>query len=75
MTSTITRFEAIRAPCGKPHDGEQFTSEDLQGLVTVDVRFTCGCHSHREEFHDGSVHHQIVDHRGRVLVDEEFRGE
>ena len=51
------------------------TTEDLQGLVTEDVTFSCGCQSHREEFHDGSVHRQVVNHRGRVLVDEEFRGE
>ena len=75
MTSTITRFEAVRAPCGKQHGGEQFTSEDQQGLVTVDVRYTCGCHSHREEFHDGSVHFMTVNHHGKVLVDEELRGE
>jgi hypothetical protein len=50
-------------------------TEDLQGLITEDVTFSCGCQSHREEFHDGSVHKQIVDHRGRVLVDEEYRGE
>jgi hypothetical protein len=39
------------------------------------VTYSCGCQSHREEFHDGSVHVQIVHHRGRVLVDEELRGE
>jgi hypothetical protein len=50
-------------------------TEDLQGLITEDVTYSCGCQSHREEFHDGSVHQQIVDHRGRVLVDEELRGE
>jgi hypothetical protein len=57
------------------HDGERFTTEDQQGLITEDVTYSCGCQSHREEFHDGSVHWQIVDHRGRVLVDEELRGE
>ena len=57
------------------HDGERFMTEDQQGLITEDVTYSCGCQSHREEFHDGSVHWQIVDHRGRVLVDEEFRGE
>ncbi|HET6939599.1 MAG TPA: hypothetical protein VFI19_13375 [Nocardioides sp.] len=57
------------------HDGERCTTEDQQGLITEDVTYSCGCQSHREEFHDGSVHWQIVHHRGRVLVDEEFRGE
>jgi hypothetical protein len=50
-------------------------TEDQQGLLTEDVAFSCGCHTHREEFHDGSLHHLVKDHRGRVLVDEEFRGE
>ena len=34
MTSTITRFEPRLAPCGKQRGGEQFVTEDLQGLVT-----------------------------------------
>ena len=55
--------------------GRGVLTEDQQGLVTRDVRFTCGCQTHREEFHDGSVHHQVVDHHGKVLVDEELRGE
>jgi len=56
-------------------DGESFVTEDQQGLMTEDLQFTCGCRESKEEFHDGSVHRQIVNHRGRVLVDEEFRGE
>jgi hypothetical protein len=75
MTSTITQFDARPAPCGRPCGGEQLMSEDQQGLVTLDVRYTCGCESHHEEFHDGSVHNLIVNHRGTVLVDEELRGE
>ena len=75
MTSTTVQFDARPAPCGKPRGGEQFTTEDQQGLVTVDVRFACGCQSHHEEFHDGSVHNLVVNHRGKVLVDEELRGE
>jgi hypothetical protein len=75
VTSTITRFEAKLAPCGRQTDGEQFQTEDLQGLVTMDLRFSCGCHTHREEFHDGSVHLMSVHHNGKVLMDEELRGE
>jgi hypothetical protein len=75
VTSTITRFEPVRAPCGKPYGGERFATEDRMGLVTLDVRFDCGCHTHHEEFHDGSVHNMTVNHRGKVLVDEELRGE
>ena len=63
------------APCGHAHDGERMVTEDLQGLVTEDLSYSCGCQSHREEFHDGSVHRTVVHHRGRVLVDEELRGE
>ena len=50
-------------------------TEDLQGLVTEEVSYTCGCRSTKEEFHDGSVHLLVVHHRGKVLVDEELRGE
>ena len=75
MTTTVTRFRLRARAVQRLHDGERTTTEDLQGLVTEDVTFSCGCQSHREEFHDGSVHRQIVNHRGRVLVDEEFRGE
>ncbi len=75
MTSTLTRFEPRLAPCGRQADGEQIVTEDLQGLITRDLRFSCGCQTHHEEYHDGSVHNQVVNHRGRVLVDEELRGE
>ena len=75
MTATISRFEARLAPCGKSVDGEVLATEDLQGLITEDVRYACGCRATKEEFHDGSVHRMVVTHRGRVLVDEEFRGE
>jgi len=75
MTSTITRFEDRHAPCGKDCEGDEFTTNDELGLSTSDVRFSCGCQTHREEFHDGSVHVQVVDHHGKVLVDEELRGE
>ena len=50
-------------------------TEDQQGLITEDLRYDCGCRSAKEEFHDGSVHHMIVHHNGKVLVDEELRGE
>jgi hypothetical protein len=75
MSSTVTRFEPRLAPCGKQAGGELLATEDQQGLITRDLRFSCGCQTHHEEFHDGSVHNQVVHHRGRVLVDEELRGE
>ena len=75
MTATISRFEARLAPCGKQADGEVLATEDEQGLITEDVRYGCGCRATKEEFHDGSVHRMVVNHRGRVLIDEELRGE
>jgi hypothetical protein len=75
VTSTISRFEAAPAPCGQRCAGERVATEDLQGLFTEDLQFDCGCRTTREEFHDGSVHRMVVNHRHRVLVDEEFRGE
>jgi hypothetical protein len=75
MTTTVSRFEAKAAPCGRLHPGEEVAGEDLQGLVTAELRFDCGCRRAREEFHDGSVHLMEVHHNGRVLMDEELRGE
>ena len=75
MTSTVSRFEARPAPCGQVHDGESFVTADQQGLMTEDLQFACGCRESKEEFHDGSVHRMVVDHHGKVLSDEEIRGE
>ena len=74
MASTISSFTATPAPCGIPRDGERVVIEDQQGLVTEEVRYSCGCQSTKEEFHDGSVHRMVVNHHGKVLVDEELRG-
>jgi hypothetical protein len=75
MTGTISGFEAQKAPCGSQHDGQRSLTEDLQGLLTEELRFSCGCRTAREEYHDGSVHRTVVRHDGKVLVDEELRGE
>jgi hypothetical protein len=75
MSATAAAFGPRLAPCGRTHGGEQFLTEDRAGLVTEDLRFTCGCRSSREEFHDGSVHRMVVHHSGKVLADEEWRGE
>ena len=61
MTQTISRFQARLAPCGLRRDGDSFVTEDDQGLVTEELEFACGCRVSREEFHDGSVHRQVVD--------------
>ena len=75
MTATISRFDTRLTPCGQQHDGERYLTEDLQGLTTVDMHFSCGCRVTKEEFHDGSVHRMEAHHSGKVLVDEELRGE
>jgi hypothetical protein len=75
MTATVSRFEARRAPCGTSRDGESFVTEDHQGLITEELQFSCGCRIAKEEFHDGSVHRMVVNHHGKVLTDEELRGE
>ena len=72
---SLPAFEPRLAPCGHTHGGEQFLSEDQQGLICEEQRYSCGCSSSREEFHDGSVHRMVVHHSGRVLTDEEWRGE
>ena len=75
MTTTVSRFEIGLAPCGKKRDGESVMTEDHQGLFTEDRRYSCGCLTTKEEYHDGSVHFMVVNHHGRVLLDEELRGE
>lgn len=75
MTATASRFESRLAPCGHQSHGEQYVTEDQQGLVTEELSYACGCKASKEEFHDGSVHRLVVNHHGKVLVDEELRGE
>ena len=75
MTTAISRFETRQAPCGDIRGGERHTTEDMHGLLTEEIRFSCGCRTAREEFHDGSVHRTVVRHDGKLLMDEELRGE
>ena len=75
MTATASRFESRLAPCGHQSHGEQYVTEDQQGLVTEELSYACGCKSSKEEFHDGSVHRLVVNHHGKGRVDEELRGE
>jgi len=75
MTGGNATFEPQVAPCGATRGGERIFTDDLLGLATEELRFSCGCRNAREEFHDGSVHLRVVRHDGRVLVDNEFRGE
>jgi hypothetical protein len=75
MTGGSATFEARLAPCGVTYGGERIFTDDLLGLATEELRFSCGCRNAREEFHDGSVHLRVVRHDGKILVDDEFRGE
>jgi hypothetical protein len=75
MSATTTSFGPKLAPCGHTCGGEQYVTEDHVGLVTEELRYSCGCCISREEFHDGSCHRLVVHHNGRVLSDEELRGE
>jgi hypothetical protein len=75
VTATVSRFEPRMAPCGVVHGGERHATDDLNGLATEELRYSCGCRNSREEFHDGSVHRIVVRHDGRIIVDEELRGE
>jgi hypothetical protein len=75
VSAATTTFEPRLAPCGRRLGGEQCVNEDQQGLVIEELRYSCGCRSSREEFHDGSFHHMDVHHSGKVLADEEWRGE
>jgi hypothetical protein len=75
VTSTTTSFDLKLAPCGQHKSGETEVTEDHQGLITENVRYECGCLTAKEEYHDGSVHMMVVHHKGKVLVDQELRGE
>jgi hypothetical protein len=75
VSGIAATFEPRLAPCGRRYGGERYVTEDHQGLVTEELRYSCGCRSAREEFHDGSFHHMDVHHSGKVLADEEWRGE
>ena len=65
-----TRFTGQRAPCGRAVDGERVLDDDEQGCAFEHLTWDCGCRSTRLQYHDGSVHNRVVNHRGKVLMDE-----
>jgi hypothetical protein len=73
--ATRTSFTHEVAPCGKVVAGVRYTDRDDDGMVVEHLHYACGCQDFRDAFHDGSVHTRVVHHNGRVLVDEELRGE
>ena len=63
-------FKGQPAPCGRLADSEHYEDHDDDCVVTRGVEFACGCRSLQHEYHDGSVSRKVVDHDGRVMVDE-----
>lgn len=43
---------------------------DEEGFVVDNKTYACGCQSTRRQYHDGSGHARVVDHRGKVRADE-----
>jgi hypothetical protein len=73
--ATRTSFTGQTAPCGRVVDGVRYTDRDDDGMVVEHLHYACGCKNLLDEFHDGSTHSRVVHHSGRVLVDDELRGE
>ena len=53
----------------------RYSDRDDDGLVVEHLHFACGCQNFRDEFHDGSCTRKVVHHNGKVLVEDELRGE
>ena len=76
MTATVSRFEPRVAPCRHVSAGEQFVTEDQQGLITEDLPLRLRVPgAPRRSSTTAASTTRIVHHNGKVLVDEEFRGE
>ncbi|MGI5143313.1 MULTISPECIES: hypothetical protein [unclassified Streptomyces] len=74
MVGNTIDFTEELAPCGRIVDGLRYQEDDAAGLVIDEVRYACGCHRVRREFHDGSVRVRTVRHDG-VLLQDEHSGE
>jgi hypothetical protein len=68
--ATSIRLDREQAPCGKTVNGRRFLDDDQDGYVYDHVTYDCGCQRLRRQFHDGGVHFKVVDHHGKVRVDE-----
>ena len=73
--ATRTSFTSEEAPCGRVVEGVRFSDRDDEGLVVEHLHYACGCHNLRDEFHEGSCTRKVVHHNGKVLVEDEIRGE
>ena len=70
MSSTHTRFQTEKAPCGRTVPAEHLQDQDEEGLVIDGWNYACGCKTVRHVYHDGSFHEQVVRHDGKVLTEE-----
>ena len=70
-----TSFSGETAPCGSVVDGTRFHDDDDEGMRVEHLHYGCGCLDYRDDFHDGSTRHRVTHHSGKVLLDEELRGE
>jgi hypothetical protein len=73
--ATRAGFTGETAPCGSVVDGTRYQDGDDEGMRVVHLRYGCGCQDFLDDFHDGSTHRRVTHHSGRVLLDEELRGE
>ena len=72
MVGTRTNFTGELAPCGRTVDGEHYREEDEQGLIIYVQHFECGCRASRHEYHDGSIHTQVMRHDKKRLISDDF---
>jgi hypothetical protein len=70
MPLTQASFKSQQAPCGRIVDGETYSDQDEQIVITQALDYTCGCRCIQHEYHDGSVSRKVIRHDGTVLVDE-----
>jgi hypothetical protein len=68
--TTRARFTGERAPCGRTVDGDRVRDDDDEGYVFEHLTWDCGCETTRRQYHDGAVQHRVVDHHGKVRLDE-----
>jgi hypothetical protein len=73
--TTRTSFTDETAPCGRLVAGTRYSDRDEEGLVVEHIHYGCGCQDFRDNFHDGSIRRRVRHHSGKVLVDEELRGQ
>jgi len=72
MVGMRANFVGQEAPCGRTVDGEHYREEDDHGLIIYVQHFQCGCRSSRHEYHDGSIHTQVVRHDKKKAVSDYF---